>query len=334
MDQRLPDKGTLTRLIFSMAARSIGLRWLGVELRHLLALKTVAEEKSLAAAARRLGYSQPAISQQISSLEQIVGSRLVERRAGGREIEVTEAGARVLAHGAAMLARARAADAELRALQEGSAGTVRLGTSQSIGARVVPELLRRLDAAGTAIALDLVEASTDEPLLLGLEAGELELAFAFAPLRQGPFADVELLRDPYVMLVSRTSPLAARRRPLSLRQLAKTPLIVCRQGDAAEAFCRAHGIDAQIRYRIEDNELLVSLAAAGVGAVLVPQLAISPQRTDVVAVELAVKPPSRSALLVTHQDREPSQAVRVVIDSARTICAELAEQLGDPTAAV
>lgn len=306
-----------------MEDRSNGLRWLGVELRHLLALQAVAEEGSLAAAARTLGYSQPAIGQQIASLEQTVGSRLVERRPGGRDAHLTEAGQRVLVHGAAMLARAHAADAELRALQEGTAGSVRLGTSQSVGARVVPQLVRRLDEAAAGITVELVEDSSDEPLLDRVEAGELDLTFAFAPLRRGPFASIELVRDPYVLLVSASSPLAERRRPVSLSLLARTPLIVCSQGDAAEAFCRAHGIDAQIRYRIEDNETLVSLAAAGVGAALLPQLAVRPERTDVVQVELATKPPMRSALLSWHQDREQSEAVRVVIDTIRAVCLEL-----------
>jgi molybdate transport repressor ModE-like protein len=312
--------------MFSMEDRTNGLRWLGVELRHLVALKTVAEEGSLAAAARKLGYSQPAISQQVSSLEQIVGSRLVERRVGSREVHVTEAGQRVLLHGAAMLARAQAADAELRALEQGTSGIVRLGTSQSIGARVVPQLLRRLEDSGAAITVELVEASRDDPLLDRLEAGELRLTFAFAPLRRGPFSSLELVRDPYVLLVSKTSPLAGRRRPLSLRELAKTPLIVCSQSDAVEAFCRAHGIDAQIRYRIEDNETLISLAAAGVGAALLPQLAVNLQRPDTVAVELAAKPPSRTALLVWHQDREQTQAAGVVIETIRAICTELEDE--------
>jgi molybdate transport repressor ModE-like protein len=306
-----------------MEDRTNGLRWLGVELRHLLALKTVVEEGSLAAAARRLGYSQPAISQQVSSLEQIVGSRLLERRVGHREVRVTEAGQRVLLHGAAMLARAEAADAELRALQEGLSGTVRLGTSQSIGARIVPQLLKRLEGSGADIVVDLVEENWDDPLLDRLEAGELELTFAFAPLRPGPFASIELLRDPYVVLVSTESPLAERRRSLSLSRLAAIPLIVCSQGDAAEAFCRAHGIDAQIRYRIEDNETLISLASAGVGVALLPQLAVSPERRDVVAIELATKPPMRTALLVRHQDRELTQAVGVVIENIQAIGAEL-----------
>lgn len=156
-----------------------------------------------------------------------------------------------------------------------------------------------------------------------LESGELGVTFAFAPLRRGPFASIERVRDPYVLLVSKDSPIAARRRPLSLRRLAATQLIACSQGDAADAFCRAHGIETQIRYRTEDNETLTSLASAGVGAALLPQLAVSPERRDVVAVELAAKPPARTTLLVRHKDREPTRALGVVIETIRKIGAEL-----------
>ena len=306
-----------------MADRSDTFRWNGVELRHLVALKTVADERSLAAAARRLGYSQPAVSQQIASLERLVGSRLVDRQVGGRAVRLTEAGERVLRHGRPMLARAHAADAELRALQDGRAGTLQLGTIPSIGARIVPELLRRLLEQAPDVHVDLVENSRDQPLLEQVERGELQLAFAFAPLPDGPFDSVELLSDPYVLLVDRSSPLANARRPLSPRRLGRLPLLVCSQSDAAEVFCRANGIAAQVRRRIDDNETLVGLAAAGLGAALLPRLAINPARDDVVVIELAVEPPPRIILLAWHGERELSPAARDLIAVARGVCAAL-----------
>lgn len=302
---------------------SDGFRWIGVELRHLVALKTIADEGSLAAAARKLGYSQPAVSQQLATFEKLVGSRLVERQAGGREVALTEAGRRVLLHSSAMLARAQAADAELRALQAGTVGTLRLGTIPSIGARIVPELLRRLAAQAPGVEVRLVEDAWDNRLLDGLEAAEFELTFGFLPLRDGPFACLELMRDPYVLLVARNSPLAGSKRPLSPRRLEKLPLIVCSQSEAADAFCHAQGVAAQVRHRIDDNETIVGLAAAGVGAALLPRLAVDPARSDVVPVELAVKPPPRHIALVWHRDREQSEAASAVVEVARDVCAAL-----------
>jgi DNA-binding transcriptional LysR family regulator len=55
--------------------------WHGIEVRHLAALQALAEEASFHGAARRLGYSQPAVSQQLAALERIVGTQLVNRPA-------------------------------------------------------------------------------------------------------------------------------------------------------------------------------------------------------------------------------------------------------------
>src|SRR6266704_3724166 len=99
--------------------------WLGVELRHFLALEAVAREGSFGKAATSLGYTQSAVSQQIAALERIVGQRLVERPGGPRPVSLTEAGRLLLRHADAIVAQIQAAQADLQALRAGEAGTLR-----------------------------------------------------------------------------------------------------------------------------------------------------------------------------------------------------------------
>src|ERR671928_1083075 len=195
-------------------------RWLGIELRHLTALEAVAREGSFGRAAKSLGYTQSAVSQQIAALERIVGARLLERPGGPRPVPLTEAGELLLRHAEAIVARLAAAQADLAALADGAAGVLRVGIYQSVGARVLPELMRRFSEAWPLVEIQLTESSNDSDLLMAVERGELDLTFADLPLTEGPFEAVELLRDPYVLIVPADSPLAERDTLPARREIA------------------------------------------------------------------------------------------------------------------
>src|ERR671932_2244217 len=162
-------------------------RWLGVELRHLLALEAVARTGSFGKAARDLGYTQGAVSQQIAMLERQVGQKLVERPGGPKPVSLTEAGRLLLTHAEAIAARVAAAQADLNALGDGEAGTLRVGVFQSVGQRILPELMRRFLGAWPKVEVTLTESAADADLLGLVERGELDLTFADLPLADGPF---------------------------------------------------------------------------------------------------------------------------------------------------
>src|ERR671935_2167835 len=196
-------------------------RWLGVELRHFLALEAVARTGSFGKAARALGYTQSAVSQQIASLERQVGQKLLERPGGPKPVSLTEAGRLLLTHAEAIAARLAAAQADLNALGDGEAGTLRVGVFQSVGQRILPELMRRFLESWPKVDVTLTESADDRELLALVERGELELTFSDFPLEEGPFESVELLRDPYVLVVPRDLEVE---QP-SLRDVARMDLI-------------------------------------------------------------------------------------------------------------
>src|SRR5712691_5838140 len=225
--------------------------WLGVELRHLAALDAVAREKSFGRAADRLGYTQSAISQQIGALERIVGEKLVERPGGPRAVSLTDAGELLLRHAEAIVARLDAARADIASLRAGETGMLRVGTYQSVGARVLPAVMRRFRGEYPGIELELHEPTTDPELAVLLESGELDLAFCGLPLPDGPFDTLQLLSDPYVLVVPADSDLASR-TAATLTDLGELPLIgslACSHAGTLEASLQASGYTVDYAFR-------------------------------------------------------------------------------------
>ena len=310
--------------------------WLGVELRHLAALQAVAEERSFGRAAERLGYTQSAVSQQIQALERIVDQRLVERPGGPRRVSLTEAGELLLRHAAGIVARLQAAQADLAAFAEGSAGTLRVGTYQSVGARVLPRLLREFTEAWPSVSVQLTEWSDDGHLLGLVERGELDFSFVMLPVEEGPFEPVELMLDPHVLVVPADSDLARRPKPPSLREVAGMPLIgnrLCRSVHQVETRLRDAGVEPQIVFRSDDNGTIQGLVAAGVGVALVPLLTVDTGDEGTAVLGLADVPPRRIGI-AWHRDRYRSPAALAFVELARDVCARVeAEQSGRAAAA-
>ena len=301
-------------------------RWLGIELRHLIALEAVSREGSFGRAATSLGYTQSAISQQIAMLERIVGERLVERPGGPKPVSLTEAGRLLLRHAEAIVARLSAAKADLAALSDGAAGVLRVGVYQSIGARVLPELMRRFSEAWPLVEVQLTEHPDDGELLRLVEHGELDLTFADMPLTDGPFEGVELLRDPYILLLPPGSPLANRSTPPTTREIASLDLIgyrTCRSLDQIRAAFRE---PLTFVFRSDQNGTVQGLAAAGVGAAIMPRLAIEPHEGAVVEHDLTGRVPPRVIAIAWHRDRYRSPAAKAFVETAREVCTELQEE--------
>lgn len=303
-------------------------RWLGIEIRHLAALQAVAEERSFARAAARLGYAQSAVSQQIATLERLAEARLVERPGGPKPVSLTEAGELLLRHAEGIVARLAAARADLAALDEGAVGSLRVGTYQSVGARILPRLMRAFTASWPRVDLRLNESAAYGDLVKLVERGDLDLAFTSLPLAEGPFEALELLRDPFVLLVQVGSRLAEREGPLPLRELAALPLIGYRSdSDEVEARVRARGVDPNIVFRSDDNGTIHGLVAAGMGAAVIPRLAVARDDPDTVAVDLGGRIAPRLIGIAWHRDRYRSAAARAFVETARAVCDELASEM-------
>ena len=299
-----------------------------IEFRHLLSFRAVAETGSFHEAAESLDYTQSAVSQHVSALESILGVRLLNRSRGRRTVSVTEAGVLLLRHADAIVARMQAARADLRAYSEGATGRLRVGTYQSVGARVLPATLGIFTGLWPSVEVHLVETNSDDGLLDLVESGDLDLSFAVYPLSEGPFESVELFRDPYVVVVPAGSAMARLDRVITPNEIAELPLIGfrhCRSTVAAEDYLRANGGNPTWVFRSDDNTTVQALVVAGIGVALVPRLTVD--ETDSRCAVLTTEVPPRVLTLAWHRDRYRSTAQVAFVELARQVCLELQQKV-------
>jgi DNA-binding transcriptional LysR family regulator len=295
--------------------------WLRLELRYLAALEAIAATGSFGGAADQLGYTQSAVSQQIAALERLVGQPLIDRPGGRRPVGLTEAGSLLLEHSEAVLARLRMAQAQLEALSQGDAGTLRVGTYQSVGIRVLPGVAAHLAETRPDLRLDIHEASCDLELLDQVQHGDLDVAFCVLPAPEGPLTTEELLEDPYRLLVPADSPLLEG-GDVPLETLGTLPLIGyrgCRTEERVFSYLRGLGIDVNRVAFAGDNAIIQAMVAAGRGVALLTQLSIDESDPQTATLRLADWVPRRRVGLGWHPEQASSPALEAFIETAREV---------------
>ncbi len=292
--------------------------WGALEVRHVRAFATVVDEGTFSGAARELGYTQSAVSQQIGALERIVGAPVLHRVPGGRRpLELTEAGRVVLTHARPLLARVKAAEADVAALAGGELGHVSVRTFQSFGARMLPAVLSAFRVRCPGVEVQIEEALSGEELLGAVESGEVDVSFAGYPLPEGPFAVRELLDDPYV-LVTQAGSSERGLGDLSGRRL--LGIRGCQHTRAIEMQMLASGVTPESWARFDNNAIIQALVASGEGVAIVPDLVIDAGHPGI-EVHPLPELPARRLIAVWHRERTLSAAAREFVEAASEACA-------------
>jgi DNA-binding transcriptional LysR family regulator len=267
---------------------------------RLRVLKEVAYRGSLSGAAEALSYTQSAISQQIAALESEAGMALLERHPRG--VSLTAAGQTLLGHAEGILARLEAADAALSAIAGLRGGRLRMASFPTAGATLMPLAIATFRSSYPDVELTLAEGEPEE-IAPRLRAGELDLALLFEFAGETFLADdvmrLELLEDAMHLALPRAHRLA-RRRSLRLEDLEQEPWVqTSRSSPCARHVvrsCHAAGFEPNVSFESDDYQTVQGLVAAGVGVALIPELALSVVRDDIVIRALSPAPPVRQVI--------------------------------------
>ncbi|MFH8623829.1 LysR family transcriptional regulator [Streptomyces vietnamensis] len=287
-----------------------------IEARHLRVLRAVAATGSFSAAARELGCTQPAVSQQMKALEASAGTPLLIRT--GREMRLTQAGEVLVRHASGILAGLTAAEEEVAAIAGLRAGRVRLVSFPSGSSTLVPTALAALRAAHPGTRVSLVEAEPPRSIEM-LREGDCDIALAFRyGAGQAEWDDLvvrPLLADRLVGLVPEGHRLAGA-GSVGIAELADESWIAgcprCRR--QLVDVCEDAGFTPRIDFATDDYPAVVGLVGAGLGVAVLPELAIEsvrPKGARTVAVEPAVE---REIVALTLPDLAQVPAVAATLD--------------------
>ena len=286
-----------------------------LDTRRLGVLCKVAETGSFSAAAAELGYTQPAVSRQIATLEAQVGTMLVRRVPQGAVL--TDAGRVLVEHAEAVLARLSDAEAELRALAGLSGGELRLASFASAAASILPLAIARFRDRYPEVELS-VEMADPIDSLPRLRNGELDLALSHdamdSPTDDHPTATVvaggraqangvelvHLFDDPMYVAMASGHPLA-NAPSLDLGRFASEPWMLATTHSCPDSrlflrACHAAGFEPRIAFQNDDYPAILGFVAAGVGVALIPDMVTRGMRDDVVVRALDPAPPPRPIL--------------------------------------
>jgi DNA-binding transcriptional LysR family regulator len=259
---------------------------------HLRTLAEVVRTGSFAAAARRLGYTASAVSQQMAALERAAQISLFDREP--HSIRPTPAGELLAQRSFDVLASLGALDHEVEAIASGRLGRLRLGSFATASSRLLPHGLAALVRDYPAVEIRLDEGEPDELLPL-LQVGDLDVALVYrydlVPRRWPKrLKETQLLHEDMVLLLPDDHPLAGQ-QAVGLDQMCAETWIASREGTAgAECVtraCAAVGFTPRIAYRSNDYDVVQGLVASGLGIAVVPALAHDKTSTGVRAVPLA-----------------------------------------------
>jgi DNA-binding transcriptional LysR family regulator len=299
-----------------------------IDVRQLAALCAVADERSFAKAAVRLGFTQSAVSQQIASLERLVGMKLLDRPPGPRPAELTPGGQLLLDHARTVLGQLAAAADDLDRLRRGEAGRLVIGTFQSVSHKLLPTIIGRMKAEQPGLEVRLFETDDDDELVERLLTGDLDLSFVIAQDDDDPRLEtIELVHDRYIVLTRAED--ATEGVSVDARTLHGAPLV----GVPAENLCQrlvdrrldALGVEPIYVFRSIDNGAIQAMVRSGLGRAVMPYLTIEADDPGVVVQELEPAVPPRRIAIARRAGRTLAPAAARFIELAIEVTSELTD---------
>nr|WP_231134222.1 LysR family transcriptional regulator [Motilibacter deserti] len=298
-----------------------------MDVRRLRVLKTVVECGSVTAAAHALSYTPSAVSQQLSALEREAGTPLFEK--AGRGLRPTAAGTLLAEHAGGVLARLEEAEQALVSLRAGQAGQLSMVVLPSALSGLLPAAVGEFRRRCPQVSLDLRPGEADDAFA-ALRSGVADLIVAVQPgsAREVPddgLTYVHVVDDCYKVVLPKAHRLA-NRRLIDVADLAEEDWVTT---SSCPGYCQlpvyetweAAGFTPRTGMDADDFPAAQGYVAAGLGVALIPRIALTSVRDDVVVRRLRGDEPFRRIFAVTRPALAGDTRVRHMVESLQSVVA-------------
>jgi DNA-binding transcriptional LysR family regulator len=292
---------------------------------HLRTLRECVRTGSFAEAARELGYTASAVSQQIYLLERTVGAPLFERTA--RSVRATAVARMLAERSGPVLGALTTLEREAKAMVLGEQGSLRLASFATANARIVPAALADVVAHRPKAEVQLDEGEPSE-VLGGVLDGSLDAAVVFdydLDPRDWPptLRRTELLAEPFVLAVALSHRLVGREE-VALAQVSEEPWI-CTRADTSGArtlgrLAADAGFAPRIIFRSNDYSVISELVARNLGVAMLPALAWPDDGVHLVRLTGGQ---TYRRVLVLHRENNGNPLVPLALECLARSCADV-----------
>ena len=290
----------------------------GLSLPRIRNFIAVAEERQFRRAAERVGLSQPALSAQLRELEEFLGAALLSRTT--RSVRLTPEGEKFLLRARNILTDLEAAVLEVRDHASLRRGRLAVASIPSAASRILPQVVADFMRRFPGIDVQMIELGARD-VSRSVAAGDADIGITPMPDRNSELSFSFLLRDRFVGLVPKNSPLARQKR-VRLEALFEYPLIATVPGTSIhvtlERACREHGRSLRVAHSVTQHQTVVAMVGAGLGVALLPSLSLS-ETPEVAQVAVANPQISRDIGVVQRKGGTSSAADEFIAGLRRRI---------------
>lgn len=242
-------------------------------LRHLSYFKIVAEERHFGRAAKRLGISQPPLSQQIKILESNLGVRLFERSRSG--VSLTAVGHQILPAVERLVSEGESLESTVMEARLGRTARISIGAIAFTMSELLPAILNTARKQMENVSIYIQEFDSNEALI-ALQRENIDVAFLRAEESTGSLKIVPLAREKLVLALPKNHPMS-KRNQVNLSALAREPMVFCPREispsyfDRILAICRGKGLSPRINFNARSITSQLAFVACGTAIGLVPE---------------------------------------------------------------